>query len=125
MHMHDHHVAYTGEIRCITHKHVGGVAKISVEKLGGVFRPHCVTPDALMKTRLVVAMVAMFATAKTADGPAGGIRLVTRDRADHHPTEISYIYTFFAHMSHTCTIIMFAYTDWHAFYHTETCRTDE
>ena len=39
---------------------------------------------------------------------AGDTRLVTRDRTDHHPTEISYIYTFFTHMSHTytCTIIL-------------------
>ena len=29
--------------------------------------------------------------------------LVTRDRADQHPTEISYIYTFFAHVMHPCT----------------------
>ena len=33
-----------------------------------------------------------------------GFPLVTRDRADHHLTEISYIYTFFAHVTHTCTI---------------------
>ena len=33
-----------------------------------------------------------------------GSALVTRDRADHHLTEISYIiHTFFTHMSHTCT----------------------
>ena len=35
-----------------------------------------------------------------------GTTLVTRDRADQHPTEISYIYTFFSHMSSTCTITM-------------------
>ena len=32
------------------------------------------------------------------DEAAGEEGFVTRDRGDHHPTEISYIYTFFAHV---------------------------
>ena len=51
----------------------------------------------------------------------GGADLVTRDRADHHLTEISYIYTFFAHdLMYPCTgSPCYAYTDRDTLYERE------
>ena len=61
-----------------------------------------------------------------AEGEAvAGEDLVTRDRTAHHPTEIPQIFTHFSHMSCACTTTMFAYTDWDALYHTQTCRTSD
>ena len=55
---------------------------------------------------------------------SSSIRLVTRDRADHHPTEIFYL-IHFSHMSCTCTITMLHTHPHNTLYHTQTCSTSE
>ena len=68
----------------------------------GLFRSHrTLRIISGLEQRLVARLVDRTAP----DNSTSGV-LVTRDRADHHLTEISYIYTFLAHVIHPCTITM-------------------
>ena len=59
------------------------------------------------------------------EGPGRGPRIFSKMSPGSRtvrgliPTEISYIYTFFARVIHPCTTIMFTYTDWNALYERE------
>ena len=59
-------------------------------------------------------------------GVAAVFGCASRDRADHHLTEISYIYTFFAHVMHPCTITMLCiHGQGYVVSHTYTYRTTD